>query len=83
MPPASIGTERGTSMATKAEGVPCYDKAAQTEPLFVLRAQDLSSPGIVITWIRANIYTASDEKLRGAFECALKMRNRPYRKVAD
>ena len=27
-------------MSTKATGVPCYDKAAQDEPLFVIRAQE-------------------------------------------
>lgn len=60
-------------MASKLEGNPSYDKAAPDEPLFVLRAQDLSSPQVVLEWIRLNIETAPHSKLREAFECALKM----------
>lgn len=60
-------------MATKREGVACYDKADEDEPLFVLRAQDMSSPLVVLEWIRQNIESAPHAKLRDAFECALKM----------
>jgi hypothetical protein len=37
-------------MATKREGIACYDRAAMDEPLFVLRAQDVLSAGIVRIW---------------------------------
>jgi hypothetical protein len=60
-------------MATKRTGVKCYDKAGEDEPLFVLRAQDLSSPGVVLEWIKANIETAPHAKLRDALETALAM----------
>lgn len=60
-------------MGTKKAGVPCYDKAGPDEPLFVLRAQDLSSPKIVAEWIKQNIETAPHQKLRDALEVALSM----------
>lgn len=60
-------------VCTKTTGVPCYDKARADEPIFVLRAQDLSSPGVVLEWIKANIETAPPAKLRQAFESALAM----------
>lgn len=53
------------------------------EPLFVLRAQDRSAPHVVLEWIRCNIDTAPEKKLRAAFEQALRMRNYPSRKLAD
>lgn len=37
-------------MAEKRHGVPCYDKAADNEPLFVLRAQDALAPMVVEYW---------------------------------
>lgn len=37
-------------MATKREGVPCYDKAAEDEPLFVLRGQDQFAAETVEYW---------------------------------
>ncbi len=37
-------------MATKTEGVPCYDKAAPDEPVFVLRGQDVLAPEIIREW---------------------------------
>lgn len=37
-------------MATKREGIKCYENAADDEPLFVLRAQDVLAPEIVREW---------------------------------
>lgn len=37
-------------MATKKDGISCYDKAADDEPLFVLRAQDILAPEMVREW---------------------------------
>lgn len=60
-------------MGTKNIGIPCYDKAAPDEPLFVLRGQDRSSPEVVIEWIKCNIRNASDKKLHEALDAALEM----------
>lgn len=62
-------------MSTKKTGVSSYDKAEDNEELFVLRAKDISSPKVIIEWIKINFETASDAKLRDAFECALRMRS--------
>lgn len=70
-------------MGTKATGIKCYDKAAPNEELFVLRAQDESSPEIVLEWVRRNFKTAPNEKLRDAFECAIKMKAFGMAKAAD
>lgn len=61
------------TVCTKKTGVPCYDKATPDEPVFVLRAQDLTSPQVVCEWIRLNIETAPQDKLRQALESALAM----------
>ena len=37
-------------MATKRQGNPSYDKADMDEPLFVLRAKDITAPAIVRHW---------------------------------
>ncbi len=68
-------------MATRRNN-PTLEKTADTEEIFVLRAQDRSAPRSVILWIADNLQ-ASDEKLRDAFECALRMRRHPERKPAD
>lgn len=61
----------------------CIEKAADNEMLFVLRAQDVSSPKVVLHWISKNFETLPEDKLREAFECALAMRKFLNRKVAD
>lgn len=38
--------------STKATGVPCYDKAAPDEPLFVLNASDPAAPYAIREWAR-------------------------------
>ena len=68
-------------MATKKTST-TLQKACDDEEIFVLRAQDSSAPRTVILWIADNLQ-ASDEKLRDAFECALKMRKHPNTKAAD
>lgn len=62
---------------------PCLGKAANDEPIFVLRAQDKTSAKVVIHWIAKNFDTCPDDKLREAFEHALKMKNYPIKKNAD
>jgi len=68
-------------MGTKHNS-PTLKKVDDHEEIFVLRAQDASSPRIVILWIADNLQ-ASDEKLRDAFECALRMRKHSKSKAAD
>lgn len=68
-------------MATKTDNPTLY-KTADNEEIFVLRAQDRSAPRSVILWIADNLH-ASDEKLRDAFECALRMRRHSNTKPAD
>lgn len=62
-------------MATK-ETSSSLRKIGDQEEIFVLRAQDASAPRSVILWIADNLH-ASDEKLRDAFECALRMPRHP------
>jgi hypothetical protein len=68
-------------MATK-ETSSALRKIGNQEEIFVLRAQDASAPRSVILWIADNLH-ASDDKLRDAFECALRMRRHPKTKPAD
>ena len=68
-------------MATKMKN-PTLQKTGDNEEIFVLRAQDRSAPRTVILWIADNLH-ASDEKLKDAFECALRMRRHPAKKPAD
>lgn len=49
-------------------------KAFDEEEIFVLRSMDETSPLIVMEWIKENMYTASEDKLRSAFEAALRMK---------
>lgn len=67
-------------LAEGAKG--CLGKADDNEMLFILRAQDVTSPLIVLEWIKHNFH-CSDEKLREAFECALEMRRHKHTKAAD
>lgn len=57
--------------STKKTGVPCYDKAADDEPLFVLRASDPAAAAAVRAWAwQARAVGHRDEKIRGAFQDA-------------
>jgi len=71
-------------MATKRNGVPCYDKAGLDEPIFVLRAQDVLADEVVAFWAsRARENGVSAEKIREARECAVAMQKWPGRKNPD
>jgi hypothetical protein len=74
-------SEGGKKMPTKNNSL-TLKKVGDHEEIFVLRAQDASAPRSVILWIADNLH-ASDEKLRDAFECALRMRKHPKTKTAD
>lgn len=62
---------------------PCIAKAADDEMLFVLRAQDISSPKVILHWMAKNFETLSDERLRHALESALEMKKFKGRKNPD
>jgi len=71
-------------MATKADGCPSYDKAAQDEPIFVLRAQDRLSYLIVRYWIMlAEEAGVNDKKLEEARRCEAAMREWSNQKTPD
>jgi len=57
-------------------------KVHDDEEIFVLRAQDSMASVTILDWIKNN-WHASDEKLREAFECALRMRKYPGMKACD
>jgi hypothetical protein len=57
--------------ATKKTGVPCYDKAADDEPLFVLRASDPSAAATIRAWaFQASNDGHRHEKIVGALQDA-------------
>lgn len=71
-------------MATKADGCPCYENAADDEPIFVLRAQDKLSHLVVRYWIMlAENEDVNAEKLGEAARCERAMRDWPDRKTPD
>ena len=59
------------------------NKADSDEPLFILRAQDFTSPKVILHWIAKNFENCSKEKLYHAFECALQMKDYKPRKLPD
>jgi hypothetical protein len=69
-------------MATKAEtlaavarGAGCLGKAADDEPVFVLRAHDGLAPDVVEFWVDlAKAHGAPPEKIAGAMTLATEMR---------
>jgi hypothetical protein len=63
----------------------CIRKAGDDEMLFVLRAQDKSSPKVVLEWLKLNWDNPdmTEAKLKEAFNAALEMRRFEHRKEAD
>lgn len=59
------------------------NKADNEEMLFILRAQDVTAPKVILHWITENFETVSESKLYDAFNCALRMREHKTRKAAD
>jgi hypothetical protein len=82
-------------MATKREGVACYDKAGIDEELFVMRAQDQLAPAVVEYWaylaagnepipFRRPVESIhAGTKVAEALRCASRMREHPNRKQPD
>lgn len=61
---------------------PTLAKVGENEPIFVLRAQDVTAPDIILAWIRANP-SLPEAKRREAFECSELMRKWPKTKFPD
>lgn len=61
---------------TKRTGVPAYDKADLDEPIFVLRAQDVTAPQIVELYALhlTTLKGVPKEKVDGARKVAREMR---------
>jgi hypothetical protein len=68
-------------MATKGN-CPCLDKASDEEPIFVLRAQDVSAPATILAWLKLNPQLPK-AKREEAEDVIVKMRAWPTRKAAD
>lgn len=59
----------------------CFARAqARGDETFTLVGQDLSSPIVICEWIKQNIHTAPDQKLRDALNDAIRMKNLPAEK---
>lgn len=68
-------------MATKREGIACYDKAGMDEPLFVLRAQDKLAPILVRLWAAmADLGGTKPEIVAEARAVAFAMEEWPFHK---
>lgn len=79
---------KAETMATKthpnARDMNCYEKAmSRGQKTFTLVEQDMSSPFVIIEWIKCNIMTCPAQKLRDALESAIAMRDFPKRKLSD
>lgn len=61
----------------------CLNKAKDNEMLFVLRGQDMTSPQVILEWIKVNFNHLPEDKLNEAFNCALKMKETKGRKMPD
>lgn len=57
--------------------------AWEEEEIFAIRAQDETASMVILYWIRENFFTASEMKLRSAFESAIRCKNQENRKRAD
>lgn len=61
-----------------------FNKAAEGEPLFILRGQDVTADGLVEQWAnRAAKRGVSPEKVEEARAIARAMREWPTRKIPD
>lgn len=62
----------------------CLAKVTHDEPIFVLRAQDMLAPELVLEWaLRAACHGCSPEKVAEAEACANAMQQWPTRKYPD
>lgn len=61
----------------------CLRKAADDEPIFVLRAQDKTAPDAIRLWAETNRSTLTHEKYQSARDLANEMEAWPDRKYPD
>lgn len=67
-----------------AQGKGCLGKAADDEPVFILRGQDKLAPALVRWWAaEARKRGLSDEKVKDALTLAAAMEAWPTRKYPD
>lgn len=65
-------------------GKGCLGKAADDEPVFILRAQDMLSADLVDMWAtQASLVGCHNDKVREARDLAQQMREWPRRKNPD
>lgn len=65
------------------QDIKCQDKARDRMQLtFTLVEQDMSSPHVILDWIKYNLKTCPNDKLIEAFECALVMKDSTIQKKA-
>jgi hypothetical protein len=73
-------------LATKLEELndpnSTLNKAADDEPIFILRAQDMTAPQTVLEWMQRNPQIG-EAKFAEARDCADAMRAWPERRKAD
>ena len=70
--------------ANAAAGKGCLGKAADDEPVFILRAQDSLAADLVELWaLRSKALDCTWDKVREAFDLVEQMRRWPIRKNPD
>lgn len=68
-----MGT-KAQELELMAKGEGCLGKAKADEPIFILRSQDLLSPGLVREWAaRAHAHGCSISKVQEAYDLARRM----------
>lgn len=55
------------------EGNKTWEKIRPDEPIFILRAQDNTAPGVVMNWIEKNLDTVNEAKIKEALHTVLAM----------
>ena len=56
------------------EGNETLSKVNPDEPIFVLRAQDVTAPRVIMHWIELNLDNVSEAKQKEAYQIALAMK---------
>jgi hypothetical protein len=62
------------------EGNETLRKVHKDEPIFVLRAQDVTAPKTIMYWMAENLEIVSEAKLKEAWQTVLAMRRYSYRR---
>lgn len=72
----------GNQMSHLKEGNETLAKINPDEPIFVLRAQDITAPRVIVHWIELNLDIVSEAKQKEAYHCALAMKRYESRRNA-